>query len=184
MWPLYRLSDAASEGPRRAHACLRAQSCLTLCDPTDCSLPGSSFHGILQARILEGVAISYFRGSSPPRDRTHFSWVSCIGRWMLYHCAPANPTKSTEDVITGWVSEWVSEVARLCPTLCDPMDWSLPASSIHGIFQARVLEWVAISFSRRSSRPRDWTWVSHIVGRRFTIWANREVHYRLRDQQM
>ena len=59
--------------------------------------------------------------------------------------------------------------------LCDPMDCSLPGSSIHGIFQARILEWVAISFSRRSSQPRDWTWVSHIVGRCFTIWATREV---------
>ena len=54
------------------------------------------------------------------------------------------------------------------------MDCSLPGSSVHGIFQARILEWVAISFSRRSSRPRDWTRVSHIVGRRFTIWATRE----------
>ena len=47
----------------------------------------------------------------------------------------------------------------------DPMDCSLPASSIHGIFQARVLEWVAISFSRGSSRPRDWTWSTCIIGR-------------------
>ena len=53
------------------------------------------------------------------------------------------------------------------------MDYSLPGSSIHGIFRARILEWVAISFSRRSSRPRDWTPVSCIVGRRFTIWATR-----------
>ena len=48
-----------------------------------------------------------------------------------------------------------SEVAQLCLTLCDSMDCSLPGSSIHGIFQARVLEWVAISFSRGSFRPRD-----------------------------
>ena len=46
---------------------------------------------------------------------------------------------------------WQSEVIQSCPTLCDPMDCSLPGSSIHGIFQARTLEWVAISFSRRSS---------------------------------
>ena len=58
----------------------------------------------------------------------------------------------------------------LFATLC-----SLPGSSIHGIFQARTLEWVAISFSRRSSQPRDWTWVSHIVGRHFTIWPTKEV---------
>ena len=64
-------------------------------------------------------------------------------------------------------------VAQSCLTLCDPMDCSLTGSSIHGIFQARILEWVAISFSRRSSQPRDWTWVSHIVGRCFTTWATR-----------
>ena len=55
------------------------------------------------------------------------------------------------------------------------MDCSPPGSSVHGIFQARVLEWVAISFSRKSSRPRDWTQVSCIVGRRFAIWVTREV---------
>ena len=58
--------------------------------------------------------------------------------------------------------------------LCNPMDCNLPGSSVHGIFQARVLEWVAISFSRRS-RPRDQTQVSRIVGRCFIIWATREV---------
>ena len=56
-----------------------------------------------------------------------------------------------------------SEVAQSCPTLCNPM-YCLLGSSIHGIFQARILEWVDISFSRRSSWPRDWAWVSRIVG--------------------
>ena len=60
--------------------------------------------------------------------------------------------------------------------LCDPMDCSLPGSSVHGILQARVLEWVAISFSRGSSQPGDQTRVSHIAGRRFTLWATREAH--------
>ena len=73
----------------------------------------------------------------------------------------------------------VSEVAQSCPTLCDPMDCSLPGSSIHGIFQARILEWVAVSFSRRSSRHTVWTRVSHIVGRCFTVWATREEYGRL-----
>ena len=68
-----------------------------------------------------------------------------------------------------------SEVAQSCATLCNPVDCSLPGSSVHGIFQARVLVWVAISFSRESSWPRNWTWVSYIVGRRFTIWATQEV---------
>ena len=58
--------------------------------------------------------------------------------------------------------------------LCNPMDCSLPASSVHGIFQARVLEWVAISFSRGSSWPRGRTPVSHVVGRFFTVWVTRE----------
>ena len=54
-------------------SCPVAQLCLTVCDPTDCNLPGSSVHGILQARVLEWVAISYFQGSFQPRDRTHVS---------------------------------------------------------------------------------------------------------------
>ena len=60
-------------------------------------------------------------------------------------------------------------VAQSCPTLCNPMDCRLPGSSIHGISQARVLEWVAISFAWSSSWPRDWTWVSRILGRHFTV---------------
>ena len=57
------------------------QSCLTLCDTMNCSLPGSSFHVIFQARVLKWVAISYSRGSSHPRDWTHISW---IGRQIFY----------------------------------------------------------------------------------------------------
>ena len=62
-----------------------------------------------------------------------------------------------------------SEVAQSCPTVCNPMDCSPPGSSVHGIFQARVLEWVAISFSRGSSQPRYRTWIFHIAGRCFTF---------------
>ena len=69
-----------------------------------------------------------------------------------------------------------SEVTQSCPILCDPIDGSLPGSSVHGIFQAIVLEWIAISFSRGSSQPRAWTRVSHIVDRHFTVWATREIH--------
>ena len=61
-----------------------------------------------------------------------------------------------------------------CPTLCNPMNCSLPGSSVHGIFQAGILEWVAISFSRGSSQPRDQTWVSHIASRFFTTGPPRE----------
>ena len=70
----------------------------------------------------------------------------------------------------------MNEVAQSCPTLCNPMDCSLPGSSVHGVFQAMVLEWIAISFSSGSSEPRDRTWVSCTVDRRFTVWATREVY--------
>ena len=63
----------------------RAQSCPTFCDPRDCNPPGISVHGILQARILEWVAISSFKGSSQPRNGTLVSYIFCIGRWVLYH---------------------------------------------------------------------------------------------------
>ena len=59
------------------------------------------------------------------------------------------------------------KVTQLYPTLCDPMDYT-----IHGILQARILEWVAFPFSKGSSQPRDWTQVSHIAGRFFTSWQS------------
>ena len=61
------------------------------------------------------------------------------------------------------------KVAQLCPTLCNSMD-----CIVHGILQARILEWVAFPFSKGSSQPRYWTQVSHIAGRFFTSWANRK----------
>ena len=77
--------------------------------------------------------------------------------------------------ITNEIACVVCLVAQLCPTLCDPMDCNPPGFSVHGILQARILEWVAISrgFSppRASSRPRDWTQVSCIAGGFFTSWA-------------
>ena len=65
---------------------LRACSVMSiLCDPLNCSLPGSSLHGISQARILEWVVIPFSSGSSPSKYQTHISCVSCIGRQILYH---------------------------------------------------------------------------------------------------
>ena len=61
------------------------------------------------------------------------------------------------------------KIAQLCPTLCDPMD-----DTVHGILQARILEWVASPFSRGSSQPRVQAQVSHITGRSLTSWAKRE----------
>ena len=68
-------------------------------------------------------------------------------------------------------------VAQSCLTLCDPMDCGPPGSSVPGILQAKILEWVAISFSRGSSQPRDLTHVSCTAGRFFTIWATREARF-------
>ena len=62
------------------------------------------------------------------------------------------------------------KVTQSCPTLCDPMDYT-----VHGIFQAKILEWIAIPLSRGSSQPRDWTQVSCTAGRFFTIWATRDM---------
>ena len=76
------------------------------------------------------------------------------------------------------VCVWLSQVHRLC----DPMGYSPPNFSVCGIFQARILEWLAFPFSRRSSWPRDQTQVSCIAGGFFTIWATREnpsSHYNL-----
>ena len=62
-------------------------------------------------------------------------------------------------------------VTQSSPTICDPMDWSLLGCSVHGILQARTLEWVDIPFSQGSPWPRDWTRVSCMAGIFFTVWA-------------
>ena len=110
----------------------------TLFNTVDYSPPGSSVHGISQARILEWVAIPSPADLFNPRIEPVS--LALVGGFFTTE----SPGKESE-----------SEVAQLCPTLCGPMDCSLPGSSIHGIFQARVLEWVAISFSGGSSQPRD-----------------------------
>ena len=100
--------------------------------------------------------------------------------WKLEICCGGSVYKWKQSNITNQGSlsslkkeKVESEVVQSCLALCEPMDSSLPGSSIHGIFQARVLEWTAISFSRGSSQPRDRTCVSCIADRCFTIWATR-----------
>ena len=83
------------------------------------------------------------------------------------------PAKCIFHTLTFAWCACVCWVAQLCLTFCDSMDCSSPGSSVHGIVQARILEWVAISSSRGSSRPRDQTQVSCIAGGFFTIWATR-----------
>ena len=106
--------------------------------------------------------------------------VSLDNHFFLLHPV-ANYSKCNTNV-TSWLSlltlrvylQISDLVAKSYLTLCDPMDCSPSNSSVHGILQARILEWVAISFSRKSSCPRDQTWVSWIAGRFFTSWATRQ----------
>ena len=98
-------------------------------------------HGILQARILEWVAIPFSRGSSQPRDWTQ---VSLIASGFFTSWATREALQTPVVVVL---------VAQSCLILCDPMDCSPPGSSVHGILQARILEWVAIPFSTR----HQWT---------------------------
>ena len=99
-----------------------AQLCPTLSDPMDCNPPGSSIHGIFQARVLEWGAIAF---SDSPFIPTYFPPIIKQGQkeTQVFHCC---------------------SITKLCPTLCDPMDYSPPGSSVQGISQVRLLEWGAI----------------------------------------
>ena len=127
------------------------QSYLTLWDPRDCSPPGSSVHGVFQARILSGLPCP------PPGNRLTQGSNLCLlhFRWIL--CCLSN--------LGSPVYEMKVKVkfTQLCTTLCDPMDYT-----VHGILQARIQEWVAFPFSRVSSQSRDQTQVSCIAGGFFT----------------
>ena len=130
----------------------------------DCSSAGSSGHGISQARIPVRGAHSFSRGSSWPKDWTRPRLL----HWQADSLPLSHQLWGRGEV--KWSCSVVSDSLQPHGLQC-----SLPGSSIHGIFQARILEWVATAFSRRSSRSRDWTQVSRIVGRRLTVWAARAV---------
>ena len=144
----------------------------------DSSPPGSPVPEILQARTLEWLAISFSNAWKWKVIVKPLSRVQLLATpWTAGYQAPPSLGFSRQEYWSGVPSpslivevKW-SEVAQLCLTLCNPMDCSLPGSSVHGIFQARILEWGAISFSRVTSQPRAQTQVSLIVGRRFTVWA-------------
>ena len=98
------------------------------------------------------------------RQTVHSSDTLCFGIWFLVF----------QFAFLLQVGRFSRSVVSDC---CDPMDCSRPGSPVYGIPQARILEWVTSSFSRGSSQPMDWTMVSHIAGRFFTIWATREAYY-------
>ena len=151
---------------------LRHLSCLTLCNPMDCSPPGSSVHGILPAGILELVAMPSSKGSSLPQDWTH---ISCIvggffAHWPTWEAprGAIDPCKKPLHFLT--LQEFLNILSNIlkmnaaaaaaaaakslqsCPTLCNPTDGSLPGSAVPGLLQARTLEWVVIAFSTA------WNW--------------------------
>ena len=131
----------------------------------DCIPPGPSVHGTPQARILGGL-LSPSPGDLPDSGTEPMCLVSpaLAGSFFI--------TSTTWEALI--LAMCCVLFAQLCPTLCSPMDCSLPGSSVLGILQARILEWVAIPFSRGSSQPKNQTWVSYITGRFFTDWATRE----------
>ena len=140
--------------PSNAAAATSLQSYPTLCDPIDGSPPGSAVPGILQARTLEWVAISF---SSAWKWKVKVKLHSHI--WLL--ATPWTAVYQASPSMRFYRQEYWSGVPL--PSPCDCM--------VHGILQAIRLEWVAIPFSRGSSQPRDRTQVSHIAGRFFTSWA-------------
>ena len=91
-------------------------------------------------------------------------------QWFLIDEKEYNKTKTSQSIQYPYSVQF-SSVAQSYPTLCDPTDCSLLGFSAHGILQARILEWIAITFPRRSSQPSDQTLVSCISGRFFTIWG-------------
>ena len=107
-------------------ACWVTQLCPNLCNPMDCSPPGSSIHGIFLARILEWVAVSYSRGSSQPRDQTHVSCISIIGRLILYHCAPwgAVTDQNNRWIIDMDVMEMLGR-EHVCFWQFSPKEWAI-----------------------------------------------------------
>ena len=135
-------------------ACLAQQTFVyqTLAFPPPCELPSFSLKSQTMTTTLSFV----------------FSWRWYF-RWELQSFWPdARFSWVSLSLLCVCVCVCLHLVSKSCPTLCDPMDCNLPGSSIHGIFQARILRWVAISFSRASSAPRDGTHVSCIAGRFFT----------------
>ena len=142
-------------------------------------------------RIYSGISLSHEKKEITPLAATRFDLEMFIrseinqtekGKYMrLFICRIFKKKKIEMNLFTKQKQvhrrrgcKQASEVAQSCPTLCNPMDCSLPGFSVHGILQARILEWVTISFSRGSSQPWDRTWVSRIGGRRFNLWATRE----------
>ena len=135
-----------------------------------CSLP----FAWTQAAQECGSPHGQWRGEHSGRQRGHHA--EPLATNLLFICYFMKTARSRALSQELWFISMCVLVAESCPTLCDLMDYSPPDSSVHGIFQARTLEWVAILFSRGSFWLGDPTWVFCIAGRFLTIWATREAH--------
>ena len=107
------------------------------------------------------------------------TFESVVMKWMNLEPITFNEVSQKEKdkycILPWWWWWWFSH--QVMSNFCDPMGYSLTGLSVHNILQARILEWVAISFFGGSSQPRNWTWISYIAGRFFTDWATREAPY-------
>ena len=130
-----------------------AQSCLALCNPKDGSLPGSSVHVILQAIILEWVAISSSRGSSWPRDQTRVTWGSCIGRQILYHWAPCCGCHGSGAWLLQWL-RWRGATPRPRLGVVSVLCWSSCEEIPH--VQLKRNSSKTVSTERGYQRAEDW----------------------------
>ena len=127
----------------------------------------SEIYSVEEMRLAAFSILSHYHPIFNPQMPKHrytiydeFSEEWSFIKWGRWHC------------IVLWIVK--VKVTQSCLTLCDSMDCYLPDSSVHGVLQARTLEWVAIPFFRESSQPRDQTRISCIAGRFFTIWAIRK----------
>ena len=132
-------------------------------------IPWTEEPGGLQSMGLQIVRHDLVHGTPTPVGVKHFNISDLHARQGACLRSLSLPFRWAILLLLLFSSILHGKVAQSCLTLCDPVGCSLPGSSVHGIFQARVLEWIAISFSRGSSQPRDKTRVSHIVDRRLTV---------------
>ena len=174
--------------------CSVTQSCPTLCDHMNHSLPGFFVHGDSPCKntgvgchvLLQGIFPTQGQNPGLPYCRwilylwaTRSPWIL---EWVAYAFSkdlpdpgikPGSPALQVDSLpleLPGKVKKkWKVKVAQSCPTLWDPIDYR-----VHGILQARILEWIAVPFSRGSFQCKDRTQVSHIAGGFFTSWATRE----------
>ena len=145
--------------------CSAAQLCSTLCDPMYCSLPGFSVFCCSEFSRQENWS------------GLKFPFPGVLPNPGIKPTSPISPTLAGRFFTTespGKPNLFLVVYSLSCVQLFQPMGYSLLGSSVHEILLATILKWVAISFSRGSSWPKDQTWVSCIAGRFFTNWAMRK----------